>query len=290
MKNSINLLRKLNVLSFGDFIENGEYILHSKFTNSINFYKGERILTIGNKLIGGGPSNIIIDEISSIFDKNYLLISDNFLDFGFEKVYIDKESFYDSKLKIDSIDKRKFYENLGIFEKFVKIFSKEKGLSKLLNKNFNISKENLFDKFVIKIYEGSEILFNGNLEDGVNKIKGIGVGLTPSGDDFLYGFLVGLNILEILNNLNLKEIKRKVYLYSKGENLISNNFLYFASEGTFFEKTKNLIFSLFYGDEREILENTLRILQIGETSGVDFSTGLIFTLKKGGEDVCKRFN
>ncbi len=290
MKSRINLENKLNILSFGDFIEKGEYILHSKFKNSMNFLKGERILTIGNRNIGAGPSNIIFNDISSIYDLKHITIFDNFLDLGYETIYIPRENHYNSKLEIKKINKKIFYKNLEIFENFLKIFSNKKGLSKLLNQNFKKFEENLFDKFVFKIHEGVKILFNGNLIDGIKKIKGVGIGLTPSGDDFLYGLLVGLTILEILENLNLKELKKKIYEYSKGDNLISNNFFYFASEGVFFEKIKNLIFSLFYGDEREILENTLKILQIGETSGVDFSTGLILTLKKGGEDVCKRFN
>ena len=290
MKNYIYLERTICILSFGDFIENGEYQLHSKFKNSMNFIKGERILTIGNRSIGGGPSNIIINEISKFYDIKKINISNDFIDFGFEKLFIDQEKIYDSKLKFELIDKENFYKNLDIFENYVKIFSYGKGISRILYEDIKNLKEGLFEKFVSKIYDGVQILFNENLIEGVKKIKGVGIGLTPSGDDFLYGFLVGLNVLEILYKIDLKEVKRKVYEYSKGDNLISNNFLYFSSEGMFFEKTKNLIFSLFYGDEREILEKTLKILQIGETSGVDFSTGFIITIKKGGKDVCKRFN
>jgi len=58
----------------------------------------------------------------------------------------------------------------------------------------------------------------------------------------------------------------------------------------YFRKNKEIDFITFYGSESEIVDSTLSILQIGETSGVDFSTGFLITLKKGGLYGSKRFN
>lgn len=284
-----DLEKKINIIIIGDHIEDGKYLIHSSFKNSINFHKGERILTIGNQFIGSGPTNIIFNNIEDFKNISSIIKNKNSILIGDLKFKINNTKIYDSKLKIEKFNLEKFYYNLNLFENYVKVLSGRKGLSPLLDNNF-IKNERVIDKFIIKIKSGIEKIFNGDLIVGIKEIKGVGIGLTPSGDDFIYGFLTGISIIEILQNKNLSSLKKLVYDNAKSENLISNNFLYFASEGLFFEKTKNLIISLFYGDESEILERVTKVLQIGETSGVDFSVGLIFTIKKGGEDVCKRFN
>lgn len=284
-----DLEKIIKFISIGDCIKENKYYIHSKFKNSINFYNDERIITIGNKYIGSGPTNIIFDDISMFNDETFLYINKDIIQFGTIKIKIDKTKIYDSKINIVEFNMEKFIENIELFENYVKLLSNGKGISLLLEDSVKTD-DNLFDKFTIKIRNGVEKLFEGDLIKGIKEIKGVGVGLTPSGDDFIYGFLVGLSVIEIIHNKKLSNLKKLIYENAKGENLISNNFLYCASEGLFFEKTKNLIISLFYGDEREILERVTKILQIGETSGVDFSVGLILTLKKGGKNVCKRFN
>lgn len=284
-----DFVKKINLISIGDYIENGEYFIHSSFKNSMNFFNKKRILTIGNKFIGGGPTNIILDTIAPIRNYSKVIKNDNEILIGDIKILIDEEKIYDSKIKIKDFDIDKFYKNFALFVNFVKILSSNKGLSPLIDKNF-IKNESLMYKFLIKIKNGIDKIFKGDLIDGIREIKGVGIGLTPSGDDFIYGLMTGLKIIEIINGIDLSRMRKFIYELAEGENLISNNFLYFASEGLFFEKTKNLIISLFHGDESEILERTRTLLQIGETSGVDFSVGFILTLKEGGEDVCKRFN
>lgn len=284
-----DLEKKINIISIGDYIENGEYIIHSSFKNSINFNMGEKILTIGNNFIGSGPTNIIFNNIKDFKNISSIIKNKDSIQISDLKFKIDNRKIYNSKLNIDKFSIEKFYYNFHLFEKYVKVLSNGKGLSPLLENNF-VENEKLIDKFILKIKSGIEKIFDGDLIGGIKDIKGVGIGLTPSGDDFIYGFLTGLSIIEIIQKRNLRDLKKLIYENAKSGNIISNNFLYFASESLFFEKTKNLIISLFYGDEREILERVIKILQIGETSGVDFCVGLILTLKKGGEDVCKRFN
>lgn len=284
-----DLEKKINIISIGDYIEDGKYLIHSSFKNSINFQMDKKIITIGNRFIGSGPTNIIFNDISNFKFNSSIIKNNDLIIIGDLKFKIDKTKFYDSSLKISEFNLQKFYKNLNLFENYVKVLSDGKGLSPLLENKF-VKNEQFVNKFTLKIKRGIEKIFDGDLLGGIKDIKGVGIGLTPSGDDFIYGFLTGLSIIEIIQKRNLRDLKKLIYENAKTENLISNNFLYFASEGLFFEKTKNLIISLFYGDESEILESVTKVLQIGETSGVDFSVGLIITLKKGGEDVCKRFN
>ncbi len=282
-------IRDKNLLmSFGDKISSGEYIIHSRFRNSINFYYKEKLITLGNKKIGSGPSNIIFEK--NFFDNiKKIIIFDNSFYLDNEKFTIEKEKIYSSDLIISNFDINSFYKNLKVFERYLKIFSKDRGLLPLIDENIENNK-NFINNFTKRIYEGMNYLFNIDLIEGIRLIKGVGIGLTPSGDDFISGLLTALKVLEIINKKNNLYLRKLIYDSAKGDNLISNNFLFYASEGLFFERTKKLILSLFYGNESEIVDSTLSILQIGETSGVDFSTGFLITLKKGGLYGSKRFN
>lgn len=278
-----------HLVSFGDKIFNGEYYLHSKFKNSINFYSpnNDRLITIGNKKIGSGPSNIIFDGFDQSIKKISIFNDKLFLDKN--EYNLDKNKVYNSTLEIEKFDLKKFYSNLSIFEGYLRILAYGKGLEPLIEEK-ELKKDNLMDKVLIRIKNGIETLFNIDLIEGINEIKGVGIGLTPSGDDFIYGFLTGLKVFEIIRKEDNLFLRRLIYNSAKGDNIISNNFLYYASEGHFFEKTKNLILSLFYGDEGEIFTSTTSILQIGETSGVDFSVGFLTIFKKGGLNGSKRIN
>lgn len=279
---------KKELIAFGDGIFPGIYIIHSKFKNSINFYNGERLVTIGNKNIGAGPSNIVFKEIDIENIKRLEIFKDSFY-LNNNEFKIEKDKIYSSKLELKNFDLKKFYTNLEIFEKYLKLFSLNKGLIPLLEEDKE-KKEKFMNSFIKRIDEGINALLNGSVIEGIKKIKGVGIGLTPSGDDFINGMLSGLTVLEKIKDKDYKNLKKIIYENAKGENLISNNFLYFASEGKFFERAKKLILSIFYGNEGEIVESTLSILQIGETSGVDFSTGFLWLVKKGGLNGCKRFN
>lgn len=284
----IDVKNKNLLISFGDKISAGEYIIHSRFKNSVNFYSEEKLLTLGNRYIGSGPSNIIFEN-KNFENINRIIVYENSFYLDKEKFEIENEKIYSSKLEISYFDIQKFYKNLKLFEKSLKIFSNNKGLLPLIDENLK-NNENFNNNFLKRIYMGIDTLFNLDIVVGIKLIKGVGIGLTPSGDDFITGILTGLKVIEIITNENNFYLRKMIYENAKGENLISNNFLYYAYEGLFFERTKKLILSLFYGNESEIVDSTLSMLQIGETSGVDFSTGFLIVIKKGGLNGSKRFN
>jgi len=47
-----------------------------------------------------------------------------------------------------------------------------------------------------------------------------------------------------------------------------------------FEKFKNLIHSILYSGQNEILENTRTLISFGETSGADQGVGFLFGIKR----------
>ena len=97
----------MEIISFGDSIEDGKYNIHSRFRNIINFVLGEKIVSLGNPKIQKVPPNIILNEFdlpiinSSIIERNNILI-DNI------RLKIEKNIRFDSGFEISETG----YDNL----------------------------------------------------------------------------------------------------------------------------------------------------------------------------------
>ena len=72
-----------------------------------------------------------------------------------------------------------------------------------------------------RLSAGVARLAHGDLEGGAAQIKGLGYGLTPSGDDFLAGFLLGMHALEMAAGIDLAAERRAVREAARGANPFS---------------------------------------------------------------------
>ena len=109
-------------------------------------------------------------------------------------------------------------------------------------------------------------------------MRGCGFGFTPSGDDFITGMLNALYIIhKISGKQDLVKLRRKIYLASQTENIISQNAILFASKGRFNEVFKALVFSLNDENDELLKQTATKLLQTGESSGADTLSGFLFT-------------
>ena len=85
-------------------------------------------------------------------------------------------------------------------------------------KNFRRGFERLFAD---QIGRGVHQVFNGKLLEGIRYLRGCGFGLTPAGDDFIAGLLVGLNLLPKLRGQNLQPAMDAIFRAAQGDNIFS---------------------------------------------------------------------
>jgi hypothetical protein len=263
------------VQSYGDYLSNGTYSIHSRFNNVINFISEDFLISIVAEEIGAGPLNIVVsgfdlNNIHSLMieEESYVL---NDIKYDFE---IAKR--VDSTIKRDFINIKKFLSNLKVFENCLSDNSPPKSLTFLMNEERKSNFKTSFEKeFLKKFKSGEEQIFSSNCIDGIKKIKGLGFGFTPSGDDFICGLLLGMNIAcqffqyELTNKIN------EIFFAAKGGNPISNAYLLCAKQGLMFEKFKKLVFSILYLDDKKVIESTERLCAVGATSGADMGVGFL---------------
>ena len=293
----------MKILSFGDLIEPGDYSVFSRFNNILNFVWNERIISLGNQTIQKGPTNIIIDHFD--FQKiSSLSIIDNFVIIDSTKLKIEKKIRYDSEIIISKTGFQNLQKHHGILEEFLIQEAHPKSLTFLMDKNREKNFKAGFDRnFMSLIKNGYEDILSGNFLLGIEQIKGIGFGLTPSGDDFVCGVLCGLYLLQKGIEKDLSDLRNEIFQKARSANMISNNYLWLAKEGRFFEYLKEFLtlqthprslslrkrgekknskslesskIPLFF---KEGLGELKKIILTGETSGADMLTGFLITMK-----------
>ena len=116
------------------------------------------------------------------------------------------------------------------------------------------------------------------LKRAVAAMIGLGVGLTPSGDDFLVGLLLALSVgLPGRMEPVLEELKAHIRRFSGGTNDISRQYLLCACRGEYSLRLHELLQAGAEGKGiRTALEKTA---EIGHSSGVDTLNGLLAGIK-----------
>jgi hypothetical protein len=116
----------------------------------------------------------------------------------------------------------------------------------------------------------------------LESLIGLGPGLTPSGDDLVAGYLIGLRCT------TKGETKRLRFLSAFGKALIrllqrtndiSRTYLFHATRGQASSQLIDLAIAICTGAvSNRVLECTMAAMQAGHTSGMDAVTGLLFGL------------
>lgn len=116
---------------------------------------------------------------------------------------------------------------------------------------------------------------------------GLGPGLTPSGDDFLVGFLTGLHCTASKKRERLaflSELGKMVVYLSRQTNDISRTYLFHAAHGQVSSRLVDLLKEISKGDVSDRLQQAANdALQVGHSSGIDTVTGLLFGLSTWGK-------
>lgn len=238
--------------------------------------------------VGRGPVNIVIDGLdpasveSLRIDKTFITVNGTLYNF-------DHRLIFHSCLPEGTVDNKHLKDNLTVLTDALRKLSSPLSLAFLIDETREIYFTSSFERsFVERIKNGVKTIFNCSgglmpspekIVHGVKMIKGLGFGLTPSGDDFIAGLLVALNLLERIDGIDRARIREKIVSAARGGNILSNSFIALAGEGSVFEGFQNLLNSLLWGNEAELLAATAVLLALGASSGSDMAVGFLLAMK-----------
>ncbi|QXE92650.1 DUF2877 domain-containing protein [Geomonas subterranea] len=121
----------------------------------------------------------------------------------------------------------------------------------------------------------------GALIGPIGGLAGLGVGLTPSGDDFLCGFFASL-VFRRESGLwgpSKEDIDRWAQLAAAGTSTFSGQMIRCAARGLVTEEVAAWLTAVHLGRPEGIFDLTRKIASFGHTSGTDQLCGLVTTLE-----------
>jgi hypothetical protein len=275
----------MRLLSIGDLVEQGAYEFHSRFNRAVNFTNGKDLVSLVDEEIGPGPLSIVFSGLSSEETRNCaapLRIARNEVAFAHRRFSFTDRERYHSGLALDGWSPNRFHQNLWLFGELLSDTSPPKSLAFLLDpsrvQHFRFGWERAAAG---QITRGVHQIFHGDLTTGIRTLKGCGFGLTPSGDDFIAGLLIGLNVLQKMCRQDWRKLLDMIFDTALGNNLFSNTLLDLARKGRLFGRMKDLVSALLREDQSLVRRLTQKLFAVGESSGADLGTGFFLTVRDG---------
>jgi len=264
----------------GDDLPLGNFIPHSRFTRVINFINDQsRIVYL--------TSDLNLFAANAIYIPGTRLTDVKSLSIFPEKILIDEMCFdlnkieiYDSTFQYDDVDHTAFQSRLfQIPGLFPELFPEKSLVFLYVPERENFFKSGFDRQFMLNALEAKDRILSGDVIGGILNIRGRGYGLTPSGDDFIAGFLLGLHFNEVMYDADLSALRDQVFVAASGSNPLINAFLLNAKNRNYFRPLKKILLLLceeFHAPVRKSLED---LLSVGSTSGADFFSGYMLPIK-----------
>ena len=259
----------------------------SSFERACNLIDEQgRFVSIVDNTAGNGPSTIVLMESPGSLEKilfvgdpvtvgeNNLTINTTTIDFSEATVWCPRVD-WDRAKNCTQL----FKKNICDLNMIVKYRAPRGSLSSLL-----FSSIPNMDFVCARVAESAQQLFRGIVSDntqnvllGASSVAGLGVGLTPSGDDFLIGVIYALWV--VFDSEDAARWSRTIVeSASPHTTMLSAAMLQEASEGNAAEHWHILVDVLAEGDAIDVEQACSGILSVGHTSGADALTGFLLTL------------
>lgn len=268
--------------------------IHSVFNKVVNINSSDGVLyTIANKDTDNAPYTLRVDFVESfkniihkedkvIIEKNKMLIGS--LEIGLSDLIIQNNK----RKAITGISFSGLKTNIKIFNELIvdlgeyggcKAFYLQRFLGVFENSESLVEKE--LSKKMDSFYKN---LMDNKLEkEDVKKLIGLGNGLTPSGDDFLTGFLASISLFNF--NIELRDrVKSYINPFLSSTTDISSAMLKAALEDKYREYLNEFIYSFFGYRQEKLVGAFKNLLTVGSSSGTDMSIGVLigfaYTIEK----------
>ncbi|HCM90796.1 MULTISPECIES: DUF2877 domain-containing protein [Vagococcus] len=277
---------KIQGLTYSDDLADKKIFgkIHSVFERTFNVEtETQRIITIATPTIFDGPQMIKIDTFN---------IANLGLEVGMIVSQLEKKILVDDRIEIN-VSQASPIEAIPLLfpetkheeiKRHVEIINYllETNLDTVgfYRKNYPNEVEKVMHHFLM---DGRENLKKGwQQEDltmlgvAISSLIGLGHGLTPSGDDFITGFLLVINSHHYPNVYLTSEVNKLVDRGKGRTNLISQNQLLLAIKGKSLTPISRFLSDLYSGASISTLTKSVEeILSVGSSSGSDILAGIL---------------
>ncbi len=261
--------------------------VHSVFRNAINLqYEDDYLITAMPESFSASCQSVILSEADFNTLKSSITVFDG-AQYTNSPMLLQKTRIID--LSIPDFEKFPAFKKLPVevLKEAVKSYKEAfgsksiaSGLAPILGGSGNLYTE-AADR---GLQELKESLCSERLE-GIKAALfgfiGLGPGLTPSGDDFIYGCLAALYYFWAYKDKDRSILEKTAaeiaVMANKKTTIISYNMLRSCIAGEFNESVRDFCISLLNSKYSEAFME--KVLRIGSSSGADIMTGMLFTFE-----------
>ena len=245
----------MNALSIGDRVRPGLYAVRARFARSaLLLGEGDRALFVVDPSIGAGPLNLVVDAPRIAAAGETLAVSRR-----------NKAPRFDSAMpRLRRAGRAKLLRVLESAlprrappESLVSLFFPAQRLSRMQR-----ARDARFHAALAQVA-------SGRLKTGIRLIRGCGEGLTPSGDDFLCGWMLACRLRES------PALAKTILKHALGRNPVSNAFLAVSAQGRVNAAVQRLL-------ESPASARVQAVCAFGHSSGADLLCGIRYGLAAPG--------
>lgn len=236
-------------------LESSETIkVHSVFNSGVNIKTKDRLIYVGHR---DGPSSINI-MLAQLVNLKEIKVDDLLS-------YRDKQLTFNSiNLVLDLSNAHQL--NYQLSEGKLNFNSKRSVLRIVHEYNFISG----FDKNIASLIDYLTPMYEKDCNKCLNYLFGRGIGLTPSGDDFIVGLLAYHSVEPFLSKRFIEELTNKVVLNQTTD--ISISYLQDALKGLFSREVLDLFEAM--KADGEVIKHIYAISNFGHSSGIDTLSGI----------------
>lgn len=271
----------MRLLRRGDLVADGTYRVHSRSRRAVNFSDGRRVLSVVAAGVDAGPATLVVDRLRAGSYETARVDGSSVTIDGLP-VATPGAGSYDSTFDVRAAEARVVRRNLSVLSVLIAerapveslAFLLESGRVELLRPGFERT-------YARHMGHCARDILRGDMLRGVERARGCGFGLTPSGDDLIVGILVAARFLEQTGGRDLSAVRADVERTARTGSLLGDSFLAFAARGRVFESMRSLVTALALGSSGDVASAFDRISKVGATSGVDAASGLCLGVGAG---------
>jgi hypothetical protein len=279
-------------MTIGDMVEIGRYNLHAQFSRAAGFVGDGGLVTLGTRAMDDGPLNIVIPTLPQGLTRLDVR-TDTIVYHGRDVGFWNRRdgTIYDSAITgfppgASAVQRIK--ENGAALRDFLGQCGHPSSPRYLwTNEAPRFDCEQFEQAVALRIRAGAGAIRAGRWIAGTRSLRGVGIGLTPTGDDFLVGVVFGLHLAaramgadaQSAVDLICDEALRGLQI--RREPIIQGMYR-MARQARAFQSLKDLLTAVVWRRADGVVPCARRVFSVGETSGTDLVAGLVWAIEEGG--------
>ncbi len=264
----------MNIVAIGDKVPPGQYQFHSRFTRVVNYRNADGLISFvadegalsGRALfvtgLPRGESPVRVSTTHVVVDGAPLPCADAVR--------------YDSSFS--GLETAHVAPLVGLMQDVLCRRGPALSLAVLHDPVREAAFSSAFERALLDRFRAAHTAMeDGAVLESVERFKGVGFGLTPSGDDFITGLLYALGAVPGANGL--ATLRREILQVAADCAALSFQFIKDAAAGSYPRDVKAMFTAARVGDEARTRGRLEALVAHGHTSGADTVAGMIAGLR-----------